>query len=70
MYWNGDHRRSCAKVKVFNDIETNPGTPINNVDPTLTVKAPYSQSDNTVLGANAGQHRIDKSLCALIYAYE
>ena len=44
-----------AKVKLFNDIEIYPGPPINNVDPTLTVKAPYSQGDITVFGANVGQ---------------
>ena len=35
--------------------ETNPGPPINNVDPTLTVRAPYSHGDITVFDANVGQ---------------
>ena len=38
LYKNGDHRRSCAKVKLFDGIETNPGPLINDIDPTLTVK--------------------------------
>lgn len=46
---------------------TNAGPPINNVDSTLTVKAPYSQSDITVFGANAGQQCVSMRLCALIY---
>ena len=40
---------------------------MNNIDPTLTVKAPYSQGDITVFGANAGQQCAAMSLCALIY---
>ena len=64
---NDDHRWFFAKVKLFSVIETNPGPPINNVDPTLTIKAPYSQGDITAFGANAGQQCIAMSLCALIY---
>ena len=41
---------------------------MNNTDPTLTVKAPYSQGDITVFGANAGQQCVVISLCALIYS--
>ena len=40
---------------------------MNISDPTLTVKAPYSQGDITVFGANAGQQCVAMSLCALIY---
>ena len=39
---------------------------MNNIDPTLTVKAPYSQGDITVFGANAGQQCVAMSLCAVI----
>ena len=55
-------------VLKLNDVmtqKTNPGPPINNVDPTLTVEAPYSKGDITVSGAKAGQQCV--SLCALIY---
>ena len=41
--------------RLRSQIKRRPGPPINNVDPTLTVKAPYSQRDITVFGANAGQ---------------
>ena len=47
--------------------ETNPELPINNVDPTLTLRAPYSQGDITVFGANIGQQCVAMSLCTLIY---
>lgn len=67
LYKNGDHRRYCAKINLCNDIETNPGPPMNNIDPTLTVKAPYSQGDITVFGAKSGQQCVAMSLCALIY---
>ena len=40
---------------------------MNNIDPTLTVKAPYSQGDITVFGVNAGQQCVAMSLCALIH---
>ena len=63
----GDHKRCCAKINLCNDIETNPGPPMNNIDPTLTVKAPYSQGYITIFGANAGQQCVAMSLCALIY---
>ena len=53
LYKSGDHRRFCAKVKLFNDIETNPGgPPINDVDPALIVEAPYIQGDITVFWCN------------------
>ena len=67
MYKNGNHTGCCAMFKLRNDIETNPGPPIHHVDPTLTMKAPYSQGDVTVFGANAGQQCVAMSLCALVY---
>ena len=65
LYKNGDHRRFFAKVKLI--TEANPGPPINNVDPTLAERAPYSQGDITVFGGNVGQQCIAMSLCALTY---
>lgn len=69
LYKNGDHRRFCAKVKLFNnDIKTNPGgRPINDVDPTLIVEAPYIEGDITVFGATARQQCFAMSLRVLIY---
>ena len=40
---------------------------MNNIDPTLTVKASYSQGDITVFGANGGKQCVAMSLCALVY---
>ena len=67
LHKNGDHRRCCAKTNLHRNKETYPGPPMNNIDPTLTLKAPYSQGDITVFGGNAGQQCIAMSLCALIY---
>ena len=33
LYKNGDHRQCCAKRNLRNDIETNAGPPINNIQP-------------------------------------
>ena len=45
----------------------NPGPAIHYVDPTKTIKAPYSQGNVEMFGANAGQQCVAISLCALIY---
>ena len=67
LYKNGDRRPYCANITLCNDIETNPGPPMNNIDPTLTVKAPYSQGDITVFGTNAGHQCVAMSLSALTW---
>ena len=56
---------SVLKLKYL-ITETNPGPPIINVDPTLTVRAPYRQGHITVFGVNVGQQCVAMSLCALI----
>ena len=48
------------------DIEKNPG-PVYHVDPTKTIKAPYSQGDISVFHENAGAQCVAMSLCALLY---
>ena len=58
--------RKRVNLKKYQVLYTCCG-PMNNIDPTLTVKAPYSQGDITVCGANAGQQCVAMSLCALIY---
>ena len=45
VYKNTSHRGHCAMLNLCNDIETNPGPPIYGIDPTLTIKAPYSEGD-------------------------
>ena len=37
------------------------------MDPSKTIKAPYSQGDVVVFGQNAGQQCVAMSLCALMY---
>lgn len=64
VFKNVDHRGYCAILKLCNDIETNPGPPINR---SLTIKAPYSQGDVTIFGTNVGQQCVSMSLCALVY---
>lgn len=38
-----------------------------HVDPSKTIRAPYSQWDVIIFGQNAGQQCVAMSLCALIY---
>ena len=58
VYKNASHRGHCATLNLCNDIETNPGPPIYGIDPTLTIKAPYSQGDIMYFGENAGKQRV------------
>ena len=64
VFKNVDHRGYCAILKLCNDIEANPGPPINR---SLTIKAPYSQGNVTIFGTNAGQQCVSMSLCGLVY---
>lgn len=57
----------CATLNLCNDTETNLGPPIHSIDPTQTIKAPYSQGDIMYFGENAGKHCVAMSLSALIY---
>ena len=45
VYANASQRGYCAKLNLCNDIERNPGPSIHNIDPSLTIKVPFSQSD-------------------------
>ena len=67
MCKNASHRGHCATLSLCNDIETNPGPYIHDIDATLTIKAPYSQGDIMYFGENAGKQCLAKSLVALIY---
>ena len=67
VYKNASHRGHCVTLSLCNDIETNPGPCINDIDPTLTIKAPYSQGDIMYFGENAGKQCVAMSLVALIY---
>ena len=67
MYKNASHRGQCATLNLCNDVETNPGPPIHSIDPTQTIKVPYSQGDIMYFGENAGKQCVAMSLSALIY---
>ena len=55
MYKNASHRGHCVTLNLCNDIKTNPGPLIHSIDPTLTIKASYSQGDIMYFGENAGK---------------
>ena len=60
------HRGNYTKKKLYNDIDKKLGPSTHHVDPSKTIKAPYSQGDVVVFGQNGGQ-KCSMSLCALIY---
>ena len=55
VYKNASHRGHCATMNLCNDIKTNPWPLIHCIDPTLTIKASYSQGDIMYFGENAGK---------------
>ena len=61
------HIGNCTKYKLCNDLGENPGPVMHHVDPSKTIKAPYSQRDVVVFGQNARQGCVAMCLCALIY---
>ena len=66
-YRNANHKGKYSKYNLSNDIEKNPGPAIYYVDPSKTIRAPYSQGNVHIFGVNAGQQCVAMSLCALIY---
>jgi hypothetical protein len=58
---------SYSNLRLFNDIETNPGPNDNIVEPSNTISAPYSQGNAIIFGQNAGQQCVAMSLCSLLY---
>ena len=66
-YKSLNHLVNFEQVKLFTDIEKNPG-PSVFVDGTKTIHAPYCQANVSVFGENAGQQCVAMSLCALIYS--
>ena len=66
-YKSLNHLVNFEQVKLFTDIEKNPGPSIF-VDGTKTIHAPYCQANVSVFGENAGQQCVAISLSALIYS--
>jgi len=53
--------------KLSGDIETNPGPFV--VDPSKTIRAPYSQGNSVVFGSNAGKQCVAMSLIAMLFDF-
>jgi hypothetical protein len=66
VYKSLTHIKSVCQSALYSDIETNPGPPFY-IDPTVTIKAPYSQGSVSIFGETAGQQCLGICLCALIY---
>ena len=66
VYKNLNHRINHCTFNLSNDVETNPGPPINS---TKTIQAPYSQDNVLLFGSNAGTQCVAMSLTSLIYNY-
>lgn len=70
-YKHVNHKGHCMNYKLCNDIEKNPCPSIQYfVDPSKTIKAPYSQGNIMVFGENAGQQSLAMSLCFNISLHE
>ena len=67
FYKTQSHAANVCKFKLDTDIEKNPGPTSLQIDPSKTIKAPYSQGNELVFGQNAGQQCVAMSLCSLIY---
>ena len=66
VYKNVNHITNVCESALCTDIETNPG-PLFYVDPSETIRAPYSQGNQYIFGETAGQQCLAMCLCALIY---
>lgn len=64
---NASERGYYAKLNLCNDIERNPGSSIHNIDPTLTIKVPYSQWHYDLWWKMLEIHCLVMSLIALVY---
>jgi hypothetical protein len=49
VYKSLTHIKSVCQSALYSDIETNPGPPFY-IDPTVTIKAPYSQGSVSIFG--------------------
>ena len=65
VYKNVNHLKNVCQSALCTDIETNPG-PVFYIDPSKTIRAPYSQGNQVIFGETAGQQCLAMCLCALI----
>ena len=61
------HVSNYCKFQLSSDIEKIPGPTPMYTDPSKTITAPYSQSNELVLEQNSGQQCVAMSLYSLIY---
>ena len=66
VYKNINHLRTICQYALYADIEKNPG-PTIYVDPSKTIRAPYSQGNQVIFGETAGQQCLAMCLCALVF---
>ena len=67
LYKSETHVLNYCKLKLSADIEKNPCPHPMYVDPSETIAAPCSQSNELVFGQNVGQQYVALSSCSLIY---
>ena len=66
LYKSETHVLNYCKLKLSADIEKNPCPHPMYVDPSKTIAAPCSQSNELVFGQNVGQQYVAMSSCSLI----
>ena len=67
LYKSETHVSKYCKFQVIADIEKNPGPSPMYIDPSKTITAPYSQTNELVFEQNSGKQCVAMSLCSLIY---
>ena len=67
VYKSLNHKMNNIASKLSGDIETNPGPFV--VDPSKTIRAPYSQGNSVVFGSNAGKQCVAMSLIAMLFDF-
>ena len=63
---NREHQRLHKKIKISNDIETNPG-PVSNHDICNTIRGSFHQGNEHLFGLNAGKQCAANSLVAIVF---
>ena len=66
-YKGQTHVSNYCKFHLSSDIEKNPGPTPVYIDPSKTVTAPYSETNESVFGQSSGKKFVTMSLCPLIY---
>ena len=67
LYKSETHVSKYCKFQVIADIEKNPGPSPMYIDPSKTITAPYSQTNELVFEQNSGKQCVAMSLCSFIY---